>query len=141
MGWRMDDLLPYFYVDWTDSPFYRQVSDAVIASSRLCQTQGTAVVLGSGAGRLLIDLAGEFKHSLGVDLSLPALLFAKTLLMGGEAEFSLERADWTRVKIHGAAKPPANISLTVADAVCLPFANGSLVPTSIFASSLSKARI
>jgi SAM-dependent methyltransferase len=125
-GWRVERLLPYFYVDWTDNRSYREVSDAVLAAADLCNTRESAAVLGNGAGRLLLDLADRFGRVTGVDLSLPTLLLAQYLLMGGQAEIFLEHANWKGVRLRGSEKRPANVALAAADAMCLPFADRAL---------------
>lgn len=125
-GWDAADLLPYFCVDWTDSRAYRVVASAVGTAATLCDGAGLAAVLGSGGGRLLLELAPRFAHVAGVDLSLPSLLLAGHLLSGGRMDVCLKSADWNAVELQGPAKAPTNITLAAADAARLPFADDSL---------------
>jgi Methyltransferase domain len=126
IGWSAEDLIPYFCVDWTECSAYHDVRGHILSAAAGCRKFGRAAVLGSGAGRLLADLANHFDAAIGIDLSLPALLLSRHLLTGGQLELSLERANWRAVTLIGSQQPPSNVRLAAADAAALPFANNSL---------------
>ena len=126
IGWSAEDLIPYFCVDWTECSAYHDIRGHFLSAIAGCRNFGQAAVLGSGAGRLLADLADQFDSATGIDLSLPALILSRHLLTGGQLELSLESANWRAVMLIGSHQPPSNVRLAVADAAALPFANNSL---------------
>ncbi len=126
IGWSAEDLIPYFCVDWTESSAYHDIRGHILSVIAGRRNFGQAAILGSGAGRLLADLADHFDSATGIDLSLPALILSRHLLTGGQLELSLERANWRAVTLIGSHRPPSNVRLAAADAAALPFANKSL---------------
>jgi len=124
-AWALTSLLKYFYADWGGPR--DEVRTLLCDDARqYAGAGGFALVLGCGAGGLVHDLATEYGVTCGVDASVPALLLAKELCEGGSFECHLEKAGWKRVTLHGHAAPPDRTQWVAANALRLPFLEGSL---------------
>jgi SAM-dependent methyltransferase len=126
-GWSIHRLLPYFHQDWCGTPQFEEVRSLVVdAWRRHGNGAGGIAVLGAGACGLVHALAKEAGPVYGVDLCLPALLLARTLLSGNALDVALEGAEWRSV--HVPPPPPAahRMALLQANVNALPFANGAL---------------
>ncbi|MBI3845277.1 MAG: class I SAM-dependent methyltransferase, partial [Planctomycetes bacterium] len=89
-------------------------------------------VVGCGGSGLLYELSPLFEETAGVDISIPALLFAGRLLRGGELTLSFNfpsdrvPLEQTTVRLKGPKPRPSPIHLVAADASRLPFADASV---------------
>ncbi|WP_310534673.1 methyltransferase domain-containing protein [Novosphingobium sp.] len=128
-GWSIARLIPYFIADWGDCGSAASVTRIIADEALHSADRQAALVIGAGAGKLVTELAGSFAVVTGIDLSLPAMLWAQDLLHGGDAELRPEhggqRGDGNAICIGGSDRGPGNAGFAVADAGNLPFADGS----------------
>lgn len=130
-GWSIARLIPYFIADWgkvgdeTGDQPGDEITRIITDEARHCADRKAALVIGAGAGKLVEELAGSFSAVTGIDLSLPAMLWAQDLLQGGEAKLRSERGEGKSLRIAGSDPVRGNVTLAVADAGNLPFADGS----------------
>jgi SAM-dependent methyltransferase len=123
-AWELASLLKYFYADWgrpRDEVRTLLSNDA----RRYARAGGVALVLGCGAGGLVHDLAIDYGVACGVDAAVPSLLLAKELCEGVSFECHLEKAGWKRVALQGHATPRDRVQWVAANALRLPFLDGS----------------
>lgn len=126
-GYTGDHMLAYFYQDWCGVAGYEAVKKLICqALAAHSPDRDELAVLGAGACGLLHGAADYFQVSYGVDLSLPALLMAKTLIEGTPLRFQLKEADWQAVSIAPPAPATTGIRFVSADVMALPFKSGSL---------------
>jgi SAM-dependent methyltransferase len=131
-GWTGASLLPYFYLDWGGTPSFEQARTVVMeAAARTVRDFASVAVLGCGAGGLLASLAGRFDRSIGVDLSIPALLLTRRVLDGAELRLAVHPenpslSDFPQTTVRNPRPPAGAVELVAADAGDLPFADGSL---------------
>jgi SAM-dependent methyltransferase len=120
-------MLPYFYQDWGGTSAFdtvaRLVGDALRGHG--ADTRSVAV-LGAGAGGLAYHLASTFDTVHALDLSLPTLLVAKSILDGDEIEVHLQKANWKSATLRRGGPHLTNIRLAVGDASLIPLATGSV---------------
>jgi ubiquinone/menaquinone biosynthesis C-methylase UbiE len=122
--WSFQDMLPYFFVDWAGE---RDPARDLLCDDarRYAVAGGTALVIGSGAGGLAVDLAEHYGPTTGVDRSIGSLLLARELANGAEVRCHVEQAEWAAVTLQG-RRPPGQAPRWVAgDATRLPFADES----------------
>jgi len=124
-GWSIARLIPYFIADWSDCGSAASVTRIIADEALHSADRKAALVIGAGAGKLVVQLAGSFAVVTGIDLSLPAMLWAQDLLHGGDAELRSERREGNSVRIGGSDPDPGKAAFAVADAGNLPFADGS----------------
>ncbi len=124
-GWSIARLIPYFLADWGNCGSAASVTRIIADEARHGDERKAALVIGAGAGKLVAELAGSFAAVAGIDLSLPAMLWAHDLLHGGHAELRSERDEGSAVRIAGSEPVPGNVVFAVADAGNLPFTDGS----------------
>jgi SAM-dependent methyltransferase len=126
-GWRLERMLfDNFCRDWANTRGFREACGLVLdAAARHETRRQCAVVLGCGAGRLVRALADSYEQSIGLDLSLAALLLARRLLGGESVEVYLERFGSAPVTLHGATERSDRCQLDLADAADVPLADGS----------------
>ncbi|MDD5275191.1 MAG: class I SAM-dependent methyltransferase [Methylovulum sp.] len=143
-GYTGDHMLPYFYQDWCGVADYEAVKNLICQTATAhCQDKGNAAVLGAGACGLLYSVANHFQKSYGVDLSLPGLLMAKTLIEGTPLSFQLKEADWQEVTVAPPTSAANDIQFITADVMALPFKSGtlSLVITQYLLDIVSNAEL
>ena len=127
LGWPIDRLLPYFYVDWSDAEPFVTLRDEVIATVKHeAECREHAVVLGAGACGLVAALAGRFERVSGVELSLLSLLVARRLVDGSEITLRLREANDSRVTLVCRERCEAPVALVAGDATDLPYADASV---------------
>jgi SAM-dependent methyltransferase len=123
-AWALTSLLKYFYADWGRPR--DEVRELLCNDARqYARAGGNALVLGCGAGGLVHDLAIDYGFACGVDASVPSLLLAKELCEGASFECHLEKAGWKRVALQGHAAPRDRMQWVAANALRLPFLDGS----------------
>lgn len=127
VGWSPSALLPYFYQDWCEGTGFDEVRRLVTSAlTRHAARAQKVAVLGAGACGLAHALSSECEVVHAVDLCLPVLLMAQTVMRGERLTLSLEKAGWRTVEIRGPRQGASNVSLVQANANALPFADGSL---------------
>jgi SAM-dependent methyltransferase len=122
------ELLPYFYVDWTEAPELEQVQQLADEAVGACSDRESALVLGCGACGLLRDIAPSFANTYGLDTSLEGLLFARALLDGASLTIHLKSASWASATLAGAPGEQCCTAthLALGDAACSPVASASV---------------
>ncbi|MGX2041481.1 class I SAM-dependent methyltransferase [Methylocaldum sp. MU1018] len=121
-GRPFEYMLKYFYQDWSGSEDFVTVKDLV--TKALIEECGHSIdsvaVLGCGACGLLYHIARHTRNAYGIDLALPTLLSAKSLIEGHGMTFNLPDAAWQSIRIE-APQPITNVRLISADVTRLPF--------------------
>jgi len=126
-GWSADGMLQYFYQDWAPTEDFERVKALIVETLLQHRPDHEAVtVLGAGACGLVQATAAEFSRAYGVDLSLPTLLIARSVLAGREIVVHLDGAEWAAISVRNADATKSNAQLLVADVVNLPFPSNSL---------------
>ncbi|MFZ2452638.1 MAG: methyltransferase domain-containing protein [Methylovulum miyakonense] len=126
-GTTFHDMLPYFYQDWSGTPDFEKVAAQLGKTVHdHCDDRQAVAVLGAGACGLLHSVAKHFVVAYGVDLSLPTLLAAKTLMAGEALEFHLPEANWRQVTLTQPEQEAGNIHFLTANVNNLPFKDASL---------------
>ena len=132
-GWTLEALVPFLLRDWTNTSELDGIKDRIALALRHAfadLSQKSAVFPACGAGGLLAQLAPEFGHVLGFDLTLPALKAARDLLDGNSLDLALPRTinETGRVILRGNDGGSANphVILAAMDAFETAFADGSV---------------
>lgn len=122
-----DNMLPYFYQDWSGIEDYEAVKEDICQVIRAhCHKRDSVAVLGAGACGLLYKVSDYFRISYGVDLSLPGLLMAKKYIEGSSLNFLLKEANWQKVNLSPPKLAKNQIRFLTADVMALPFKDASL---------------
>ncbi|MDB6008730.1 MAG: hypothetical protein JWL65_980 [Gammaproteobacteria bacterium] len=126
-GWSVDAMFPYFYQDWGATGEFEKVKTLTLAALRRHRPDSDAVaILGAGACGLVKTVAAEFDHTYGIDLSVPTLLIARSVLSGRPIVVHLENAEWSRVQVRSSEPAKQNIRLIAADVANLPMPDRTL---------------
>jgi SAM-dependent methyltransferase/uncharacterized protein YbaR (Trm112 family) len=126
-GWSCDAMLPYFYQDWGPTEDFESAKNSIVTAFQRHLSHSEAIaVIGAGACGLVHAVADEFDQAYGVDLSIPTLLIARSVLLGHPMVVHLEHAGWAAVEVRNRESPRSNVRLAVADAINLPFQDHSL---------------
>lgn len=127
-AWSADAMLPYFYQDWSGTEAFKKVRTLIVTALRRHRPAPDRIaVLGAGACGIVDAVAEDFDAVYGIDLSVPTLLLAQSVLDGRPTAFHLKHAEWKAVQLQSCQPPHRkNVRLAVADVANLPFSDNSL---------------
>jgi SAM-dependent methyltransferase len=120
-------MLPFFYQDWARTKDFEDAQSLITnALEEHSPDRDTVAILGAGACGITYACADNFRVSYGLDLSVPTLLIAQSVLSGNSIKVAVANAGWRQIQLAPPAPAKNDIRLVAADAGTLPFSDGSL---------------